>query len=75
MNSHQFEKKTQTRTQISRRETAARRRADVVKNGGRLLQLLLQPDAAEALESITKKTSESATSIISRLLIDESTSC
>lgn len=60
-----------TRTQITRRATAARRRQEVVEKGGRLIQLLLQPDAAKALDTITKRTGESATDTVSRLLIEE----
>lgn len=53
-----------------RAATAAARTRDVVSAGGWRLHLLLQPATAAALRAEMARTGETATSVISRLLLN-----
>lgn len=59
-------------TEHSRRlraETADQRAASVIDAGGWRLRVLLQPEPAAALRAEMERTGETATAIISRLLL------
>jgi hypothetical protein len=58
-----------TRTQITRRETAAARRQCIIDEGGRALYVLLQREAREAQDRLQAATGEDATALVSRLLL------
>lgn len=55
-----------------RQDTAARRAKAIISAGGWQLKLLLQPDAAHALRDEMARTGETATAVISRLLMKKS---
>lgn len=50
---------------------ATKRRREVLAAGGRRLELLLQPEAAQALERVQNETGETALDAVSRLLLAE----
>lgn len=52
-----------------RAETAKRRAEEVITAGGWRLSLLLQPNAAAVLRAEMQRTGESATAILSQLLL------
>jgi hypothetical protein len=54
---------------LARRRNAQARRDRVLGEGGRRLELLLQPDAAQALIDLEQKTGGNATQVISGLLL------
>lgn len=54
-----------------RAATAAQRGKDVQAAGGRRMYLILQPDAAAALKLQMAETGETATAVISRLLLSD----
>lgn len=58
-----------SRSQLARRKNAREHRTRVVGEGGRRLELLLQPDAAKALDQLQEAGGGSATAVISGLLL------
>jgi len=63
--------KTTEHTRKLRQDTANRRAEEVIAAGGWRLRLLLQPDAAKALREEMQRTGETATAIISELLLQK----
>ncbi len=58
-----------TRKVVARRRNAQKRRDSTVSDGGRRLEILLQPDAAKALARLMEQRQASATSVIGSLLL------
>jgi len=58
-----------TKQTVARRANAAARRERVLADGGRALYSLLESDAAQALDKLERHRGESATAIISDLVI------
>lgn len=58
-----------SRAQVARRKNARERRTRVLAEGGRRIEVLLLPDAAQALERLERAREETATAIISALLL------
>jgi hypothetical protein len=56
------------RTQ-ARRRNAAVRRERIIEEGGRRLEILIEADAAQALEHLEHATGDNATGVISKLLL------
>lgn len=63
------EEKGPSRTVEARRRHAKERRTRVLKEGGRRLELLLEADAAQALDELLQARGETATAVISRLVL------
>lgn len=62
-------KEKPTAQTLARRRLARERRERVLADGGRRLELLLLPDAAKALGTLERDTGETATTVISDLLL------
>lgn len=58
-----------SRATIARRKNAKERRKRVLAEGGRRVELLLEPDAAKALNKLESTTGDSATAVVSGLLL------
>lgn len=58
-----------SRTMETRRRHAKERRTRVLNEGGRRLELLLEADAAQALDDLRQANGETATAVVSRLLL------
>lgn len=58
-----------SRTTQTRRKHARDRRTRVLKEGGRRVELLLEADAAAALDALQKATGATATAVICGLLL------
>lgn len=58
-------------TRKLRQDTANRRAEEIIAAGGWRLRLLLQPDAAQSLRDEMHLTGETATAIISKLLLQK----
>lgn len=61
--------KKPSKATVARRRNAKERRARVQGDGGRRVDLLLPPDAAEALARLEATTGDSATAVITGLLL------
>lgn len=62
------EKTTPSRTVLSRRRHAAGRRARILKEGGRRIDLLLEHDISGDLEFLERADGDDATTVISKLI-------
>lgn len=58
-----------SRTVEARRRHAKERRTRVLKEGGRRLELLLEADAAQALDDLQHVFGDTATGVVARLLL------
>jgi hypothetical protein len=58
-----------SRATVARRKNARERRARILKEGGRRVELLLPVDAAKALTKLEETTGDTATAVISGLLL------
>lgn len=63
--------KKPSRAELARRRNAAERRKRVIAEGGRRVELLLLPDAARALERLERITGDTATAVVSGLLLKD----
>lgn len=62
---------TTDHTRKLRQDTANRRAEEIIGAGGWRLRLLLQPDAAQSLRDEMQRTGETATAIISKLILQK----
>lgn len=62
--------KPPSKTTITRRKHAAWRRARIVSEGGRRIDLLLERDVGDDLAHLERETGGDATTVISRLIRD-----
>lgn len=61
--------KKATKAAVARRRNARERRDRILSEGGRRVELLLLPEAAEALTDLEAAKGETVTAIVSRLLL------